>query len=61
VLDHKARLSEDQARRFVYVGRRRPAGGWPRGCYTGRYSLLQDGTEVAGTTVRVGIGAPCPE
>lgn len=34
-------MAKPLARRFGYVGRKRPAAGWPEGEYRGRYQLLR--------------------
>ena len=61
VLDHTQTLSRDQARRFSFVGRRKPEGGWPAGCYTGTYVLKRDGEQLIQTQRTVGLGARCPD
>jgi hypothetical protein len=60
VLDHTQALSRDQARRFSFVGRRKPEVGWPDGCYTGTYVLKRDGEQLIRTQRTVGLGARCP-
>ena len=59
IAEDTARLPRDQARRFGYVGRRRPDGGWPAGCYVGSYTLIRDGRTVVDARRRIGIGTSC--
>lgn len=39
--ESRAPMAKSLARRFAFVGRKRPAAGWPVGDYRGRYKLLR--------------------
>lgn len=39
--ESRAPMAKSLARRFAFVGRKRPAAGWPAGDYRGRYKLLR--------------------
>lgn len=49
LLDERIAVEQTQARRFQYVGRRQPDGGWPPGRYVGRLALDRAGTLVIDT------------
>ena len=60
ILGHQQTLRDAKARRFTFVGRRRPDGGWAEGCYQGQFALVRDGQVISQITRQVGIGADCP-
>lgn len=35
-------MSKNRARQFLYIGKRRPDGGWPAGTYRAHYQLLRN-------------------
>lgn len=39
-------LDRGKAQMMKFVGKRRPAGGWPRGTYSATYSIIRDGQVV---------------
>lgn len=43
VSQSKAVLDRAQARRYGFVGKKQPQGGWPAGVYTGRIEILRNG------------------
>ena len=55
VAEERHTMPKDRIRQFRAVGRRRPAGGWPAGVYSGVSRLERDGAVVdeIRTTVRV--------
>ncbi|MES2725244.1 MAG: M23 family metallopeptidase [Pseudomonadota bacterium] len=40
----QAPLDRDKAQYLLYVGKKRPASGWPQGVYTARYTVIRSGT-----------------
>jgi len=47
IVEHRARLNDNAHQRFMFAGRKTPAGGWAPGTYVGEYRLLRDGVEPA--------------
>ena len=41
VLDESQTVAKTQARRFAYMGKRRPGASWPAGTYTGQVTLMR--------------------
>jgi hypothetical protein len=39
-------MTSNQAQRFVFIGKNRPATGWPTGRYTGEYAVLRSGRAI---------------
>jgi hypothetical protein len=39
-------LDHDKAQWLIYVGKKRPATGWPRGVYRARYEVTRAGAAV---------------
>jgi hypothetical protein len=46
ILNRAEPLPRDQAQRLLFAGKRKPAGGWPKGRYAGRYSVSAGGKVV---------------
>ncbi|WP_035691797.1 M23 family metallopeptidase [Azospirillum halopraeferens] len=46
VIDHRDTLKDSRVAWFAFAGRKTPPGGWPAGTYTGRYTLMRNGTAV---------------
>jgi len=40
------RLDRDKAQVMMFVGKKPPAGGWPRGVYRATYTIIHDDTVV---------------
>ena len=40
----RSELDRPKARRYGFVGKKQPPGGWPTGTYTGRIEIMRDGT-----------------
>ena len=59
LLRRRVDMPKDQARRFAFVGQRRPGAGWSRGCYRGVVVLVDDGAVLDRAEKRVGFGEAC--
>jgi len=53
VKDDSAPLDRSKAQMMKFVGKRRPADGWPKGAYTATYSILREGRVVTEQTFDV--------
>ena len=50
-----APLDRPMAQYFAFAGRKRHDAPWPAGTYSGRYSVIRDGKEIAFRDVRLEI------
>lgn len=48
--EHSVTTNRFKAQQFVFTGKRRPAGGWPQGEYTGSYEVMRNGEVVDSAT-----------
>ena len=46
VIDNRGAMDKTQAQAFRAAGKKRPAGGWPAGRYTGTVTLMRDGATI---------------
>lgn len=53
--NRQAPLDRDKAQYFVFIGKRTPAGGWPKGTYSARFDVHRNGAVALTRTFRQGL------
>ncbi|MGF1641757.1 MAG: M23 family metallopeptidase [Rhodospirillales bacterium] len=56
IVDQAGPLADSNVQWFAFAGRKRPAGGWPPGTYTGTYTLSRDGRPIVTMVREVAVG-----
>lgn len=50
VSESSTSLDRPMARRYGFVGKKQPSGGWPKGTYTGQVEVIRDGISTTRTS-----------